>query len=72
MISSLRSSFSSARRRALCIASDGVSVYQWEEGGITDAFVFDVDDAGLANFERYLRETPKVPIYLMVDVVEEE
>ncbi|MGH8534888.1 MAG: hypothetical protein ACREXM_00125 [Gammaproteobacteria bacterium] len=72
MISSLRSSFSSARRRALCIASDGVSVYQWDKGGIADAFVFDVDDVGLANFERYLRETPKVPIYLMVDVVEEE
>ncbi len=72
MISSLRSKFSPARRRALCIASDGVSVYQWEKGGISGAFVFDVDDVGLANFERYLREAPKVPIYLMVDVVEEE
>lgn len=70
-MSLLRSSFEPARR-AVCVASEGVSVFHWERGGVTDTFVFDADDAGLANFDRYLAETAKSPVYLMVDIVEEE
>jgi len=49
-----------------------VTVYHWGGGGITDTFVFDADDAGLALFDRYLRESDKGPPYMLVDVVEEE
>ncbi len=47
-------------------------MFHWEDGGITDTFAFDADDAGLALFDRYLLESNKSPLYLLVDVVEEE
>ncbi len=72
MISLLRSSFSSSERRAVSIAAEGVSVYQWEGGTVTNVLAFDPDDSGLAQFDRYLREMPKQPVYLLVDIVEEE
>ena len=71
-MSSRLSSIDYGRRRAACIAPEAVTVYHWEGGGITDTFVFDADDAGLALFDRYLRESDKGPLYMLVDVVEEE
>lgn len=72
MISSLKSRFNVYPRRAVCVAADAVSVYHWRQGSVTDTLVFDADDIGLLNFDRYLRETPKTPVYLLVDIVEEE
>ncbi len=37
-------------------------MFHWEDGGITDTFAFDADDAGLHLFERYLRESIKSPL----------
>ncbi len=71
-MSSLRSSIDYGRRRAACVAPEAVTVYHWDGGGITDTFVFDADDAGLSLFDRYLRESDKGPLYVLVDVVEEE
>jgi hypothetical protein len=72
MISFLRSKFSLSEKRALCVTADTVTVYHWEDGGITDAFVFDADESGQAIFSRYLAETPLTPVYILVDIVEEE
>ncbi len=72
MISSLRSKFDRSRRRSVMLAGESITVYQWENGGLTDSFVFDADDAGLFQFARYLQESPNSPIYFLVDVVEEE
>ncbi|MGH8628754.1 MAG: hypothetical protein ACREYC_27020, partial [Gammaproteobacteria bacterium] len=72
MTSSLRSRFNRSPRRALLVASDAVTVYHWQQGGITHSFVFDNDDSGLAFFARYLTETLNVPLYVLVDMVEEE
>ena len=72
MISSLKSKFNLSDRRAVFVAADAVSVYHWEGAGVTDSFVFDADETGLANFSRYLAETPKTPVYILVDIVEEE
>jgi len=72
MTSSLRSRFNLSPRRALLVASDAITVYHWQQGGITHSFVFDNDDSGLAFFARYLTETLNVPLYVLVDMVEEE
>ncbi|MGH8657791.1 MAG: hypothetical protein ACREV4_04730 [Gammaproteobacteria bacterium] len=72
MTSSLRSRFNFSPRRALLLASEAVTVYHWEQGGITNSLVFDNDDSGLAFFTRYLAETLNAPLYVLVDMVEEE
>ena len=72
MISSLRSKFNKTPRRAICLASDAITVYHWENGDITDSFQFDADETGRFHFARYLQETPIIPCYMLVDVVEEE
>ena len=72
MISLLRSKFNRGPKRAVCLAADAVTVYHWQNGEITDSFQFDADDTGRFHFARYLQETPVLPTYLLVDVVEEE
>jgi len=72
MISSLASAFEFSGRRAVCIAADKVTVYHWGSGGLSDSFVFDADDTGLAFFTRYMEESPDIPVYLLVDAIEEE
>ena len=61
-----------AQKRAVCLTADTVTVYHWLDGGISDSFQFDADDTGRFHFARYLQETPVLPTYLLVDVVEEE
>jgi len=72
MISSLASAFEFAGRRAVCIAADKVTVYHWGNGGLSDSFAFDADETGLAFFTRYMEESPDIPVYLLVDAIEEE
>ncbi len=72
MISLLRSKFNRGPKRAICIAADAVTVYHWVKGEIRESFQFDADDTGRFHFARYLQETPVLPTYLLVDVVEEE
>ena len=72
MISLLRSKFNRGPKRAICLAADAVTVYHWQNGDITESFQFDADDTGRFHFARYLQETPILPSYLLVDVVEEE
>jgi hypothetical protein len=72
MISSLRSAFELTGKRAVLITADRATVYGWQGGELADALVFGADDAGLENFARFLRETPPTPVYVLVDIVEEE
>lgn len=72
MISLLKSRFNLADRRALFIAGDKAFVHHWQGGALAESFVFEADDAGLAQFERYLSESPPMPVRMLVDMVEEE
>ncbi|MGH6635751.1 MAG: hypothetical protein ACRED0_06300 [Gammaproteobacteria bacterium] len=54
------------------LASEAVTVHHWEQDRITNSLVFDNDDSGLAFFARYLSETLNAPLYVLVDMVEEE
>ena len=72
MIFSRKSSFDLSNRRTLFVSADRATIYQARGGGIEHAYVFSADEQGRAQFNRYLEETAKAPIYVLVDVVEEE
>jgi hypothetical protein len=59
-------------RRALFISADKMSVYHWDKGRLGSSYLFDLDDAGRNNFERYLKESENTPMTILVDVIEEE
>ncbi len=72
MISLQKSKSDFFNRRALFISADKVSVYHWDKGELGSSYMFDIDDAGRNNFERYLKETENTPMTILVDVIEEE
>jgi len=72
MISSLKSRFEIGKRRALFISAHKVAVYHWHKGDLGSSYLFDTNQDGRKYFERYLRETPNIPMYVLVDVFEEE
>ena len=47
-------------------------LYVARGGRIAGSYVFGADEAGLANFSRYLAGAPVTPLAILVDVVEEE
>ena len=60
-------------KRPVCIAVDTVTVYHWDRRrGLTEPFAFDANETDLVHFSRYLRESPALPTYILVDIVEEE
>src|SRR5690606_239287 len=72
MISSLTSRFEFNQRRALFLSAHKAAVYHWQKGDLGSSYLFDANQDGREYFERYLRETPNVPMYILVDVFEEE
>lgn len=72
MISSLKSTFEIGKRRALFISAHKVAVYHWHKGDLASSYLFDTNQDGRKYFERYLRETANIPMYVLVDVFEEE
>lgn len=72
MISLRKSKSDFFNRRVLFVGADKVSVYHWEKGELGNSYLFDVDDSGRENFERYLRESNNTPLMIVIDVIEEE
>jgi len=72
MTSSLKSKFDPGKRRALFISAHKVAVYHWHQGDLGSSYLFDTNQDGRKYLERYLRETPNIPMYVLVDVFEEE
>jgi hypothetical protein len=72
MISLQKSKSDFFNRRSLFISADKVSVYHWDKGALGSSYLFDIDDAGRENFERYLKESDNTPMSILVDVIEEE
>jgi hypothetical protein len=72
MTSSLRSRFDLNKRRALFVSAHKVAVYHWHKGDLASSYLFDANQDGRQYFERYLRETPNIPMYVLIDVFEEE
>ncbi|MGK0296419.1 MAG: hypothetical protein ACI9XC_000007 [Gammaproteobacteria bacterium] len=72
MTSSLKLTFDLAKRRAIFVSAHKLAVYHWHKGDLASSYLFDINDEGKTYFERYLSETPKIPIYLLLDIFEEE
>ena len=72
MISLQKSKSDLFNRRALYISTDKLSVYHWDKGELGSSYLFDLDEAGRDNFKRYLKETAKTPMTILVDIIEEE
>jgi len=49
-----------------------MAVYHWSGGELRDPLWFGADEDGLTEFSLYLAHAPQDPVYLLVDVVEEE
>jgi len=72
MTSSLKSKFDKSPRRVLFLSADKLAVYHWDKGKLGSSYLFDVGSDGQNYFNQYLQDTPNVPIYILVDVLEEE
>jgi hypothetical protein len=72
MTFSLKSSFSIAEKRALLVTAERAILYQCRNGQVDIAYEFAANEAGRETFLRALVETNPTPIYVLVDVVEEE
>jgi hypothetical protein len=49
-----------------------MAVYHWSGGALLEPLWFGADEDGLTEFSLYLDHAPHDPVYLLVDVVEEE
>lgn len=56
----------------LLLSALKAAVYHWENGKLGSSYLFDVNEEGRINFERYLRESPNTVMYIMVDIFDEE
>jgi hypothetical protein len=72
MISLPRLRFDVLRKRAVILTAEALLVFHWRAASVTESFIFEADDSGLANFDRYLRESPALTTYMLVDLVDEE
>ncbi len=72
MISLLSSRFSTPNRHVCVLTAGRLSVHQWQKGHAQETLSFRPDEAGLKRFSTYLENSPPLPIYILVDVVEEE
>lgn len=61
-----------ADKLLICISAGQASAAHWTGSKIADCRVFTHDDSGLAAFKEFLAPFPTVPVYLMVDAVEED
>jgi len=72
MISLPKSKSDPFSRRAILLSSDKLAVYHWYRGKLGNSYLFGTDETGRRNFARYLQQTPDYPIYVLVDIMEEE
>jgi hypothetical protein len=56
----------------LFLAGGRLAVYHWAGGELLEPLWFSADEGGLSEFSLYLAHAPHDPVYMLVDVVEEE
>lgn len=59
-------------RRALLIGAGRAAVYEWRDNVAIRQAVFATGEEGRQGFREYLGDTPGIPFYLLVDLVDEE
>ncbi len=58
-------------RRLLFFTGQRMLAYHWSGGRFRAAHAFDADSRGYQDFERFLHDSPRRPVRLMVDMIEE-
>ena len=58
-------------RRILFFTGQRMLAYHWSANRFRAAHAFEADAQGLDDFERFLQASPRRPVRLMVDVIEE-
>jgi len=56
----------------LFVSAHKAAIYHWRKGDLGSSFLFDSNEEGRQLFSRYLRETPNVPVHMLMDLFEEE
>ncbi len=59
-------------KRVFFLSGSRLTVYQWDGVRMLEPLAFGHARDELSNFARYLEESPRIPAYLLVDIVEEE
>ncbi|NNE38029.1 MAG: hypothetical protein HKN08_06960, partial [Gammaproteobacteria bacterium] len=72
MTSSRKLKFDIVKRRAIFVSAHKLAIYHWHKGDLASSYLFDVNQDGQAFFDRYLKETPNNPVYILIDLFEEE
>ena len=58
--------------RALLLGANRLRLFHWHRGRLSDSGLIEASAEARANFKAYLAAQPAEPIYLLVDVAEEE
>ena len=58
--------------RALLLSADRLRLFHWQRGRLSDSGVLEASAQARADFKAYLAARPAGPLYLLVDVAEEE
>lgn len=58
--------------RILLLTARHLSAYTWSRKRLSPSGQFGIDEQGLAEFSRYLVDSPDFPLYLIADLVEED
>jgi len=64
--------FQPATARILLLTGQGLRAFSWRNGLLLPDERFAADEAGLEEFGHYLSESPDIPLFLVVDVIEED
>jgi hypothetical protein len=58
--------------RILLLTSHHLIAFTWSHKVLSPSGQFGIDDQGIAEFRRYLLDSPDIPLYLLADLVEED
>src|SRR5215218_10313430 len=72
MTFSARSSSDMREKLLICVSAQQATAAHWRAGRIAKLEQFGHDERGLAGFRDFLVPHPNVPVFLMVDAVEED
>lgn len=59
-------------KRLFYLSENSLAAWHWRSGQLAQAGTFGADADGLASFSDYLAASPGAPIYLLLDVIEED
>lgn len=59
-------------KRVLYFTGHRLTAQEWDRGYLSTSIFFEPDEQGLELFRRYLRAKSRIPVHLLIDIIEEE